>query len=545
MTLAEKLCVNIPAAMLKLPPEKPEPIRIKGALDLQAMSFSTYILMNGATVGNYLCDRYDTAYKTASRMPEIVINYVVGDWQKKQKTPDGKIDPDYWRTKINWSDLIQVGLMWSAVLRSPASIRSILQKLDPSSRYSFNGGGLENRYYFALRDLFDDTVSPEMIVAKLETVASPVPHKLAKKWSAIAGTVKSILLQDRAAVSKYFEAFMAYWLKHELVRNAWKLSPEGTFLFHFAAMEGIDIPLQEKLEKHIIQLPPSLWKNAKLEQTTSLGDRVRGVLKMKTLPQSISGANSTLAEKFLLGVWPDSPENTRKQMESSRKSKFLDARSLAQSQASDSCFLAMELYLLGRHKDVRPAAKEAVMFATDYYLGDWQKTLPNDAKKIDPGYWHQSLEWFPHLPKAVLWGSVVEAWSEVARLLQFMDDKCRICLPGEQGKASRQFYIALQHYFNSPVKERVKTVQALLKPVVDGKKKPYSQMAETFLAILDGDTKNTAKHFNATFKSWFSDKPDDDLFLAVEPSILYHIAVKEGIEIPLKDDQKDHIVRLS
>jgi hypothetical protein len=168
-------------------------------------------------------------------------------------------------------------------------------------------------------------------------------------------------------------------------------------------------------------------------------------------------------------------------------------------------------------------------------MGEWQKTLLTDDKKIDPTWWHRTISWYDNIRDTLMWCSAVQDWKSIAESLQFMDSEVHLEKCGVEGKT---YYIALRHHFYNNKQER----DSLLKIVIDNRNKKYRQIAETFQSILDRDSNIAIKKWNLVLKLWLQQDAKMDWYLAPEATFLYYLALENGISIPLQENQKDHII---
>jgi hypothetical protein len=244
----------------------------------------------------------------------------------------------------------------------------------------------------------------------------------------------------------------------------------------------------------------------------------------------------TLADKFKLDfLTSDAPEKARSSMESTKVSKFLDDSDRARHNATNILFLLKKLYLLDRFDEAFNEIENVYPTIFNALLGDWQKTLLTDDKKIDPDWWHRIILWYSNIRSALMWSSSVQDWNGIKKLLSFMDDNVKIDKCGLEGK---KYYIALRYHFENKKQQR----DNLFDEIISVRNKKYRQMIETFKSILINDKDATQKSWNATLKLWLQQDAKMDWYLAPESTFLYYFALEHGISIAIQEDQKDHII---
>jgi hypothetical protein len=247
---------------------------------------------------------------------------------------------------------------------------------------------------------------------------------------------------------------------------------------------------------------------------------------------------TTLSEKFNLKlITPDAAEKTREQLVKTKESKFLSDFNRASFLVSETSSLLTGLYLIGRDSETKTEILNFPSLVENKFFGDWQKTCLYDGV-IAPNKWHGILRWYDNIRALCMWCSAVSDWKSISKCLRFFDEEVE---EGKAGNMGRAFYIALRYHFEECFDKR----DAYFENILLGRSKKYREIVETFKAIIEGNAESTLKSWGAVFKLWKQKESGDDLQLAPEPTFLYYFAQKNGITIPLKDDQKDHIIFLN
>ncbi|MDR0610386.1 MAG: hypothetical protein LBG58_09775 [Planctomycetaceae bacterium] len=247
---------------------------------------------------------------------------------------------------------------------------------------------------------------------------------------------------------------------------------------------------------------------------------------------------TTLVEKFNLNwITPESIEKTREQLVKIKESKFVDDFYRTDSFVSKTSDLLTQLYLIGRDTETKTELLNFPSVVENKFFGDWQKTCLYDGV-IAPNKWHGILSWYDDIRALCMWCSAMSDWKNISKCLRFFDEEVE---EGKAGNMGRAFYIALRYHFEECFDKR----DSYFENILSGRSKKYREIVETFKAIIGDNAESVLKGWSSVFKLWKQKESGVYLLLAPESTFLYYFAEKNGISIPLKDDQYDHIIHFT
>jgi hypothetical protein len=85
----------------------------------------------------YLMEDQQNAVLHARACLEAADEFLFGKWRKEFKTPEGRIDPRWWKERFTWMEIYEHCLLWGAALRDsgatgeplgPRSMRSTMRR---------------------------------------------------------------------------------------------------------------------------------------------------------------------------------------------------------------------------------------------------------------------------------------------------------------------------------------------------------------------------------------------------------------------------------
>jgi hypothetical protein len=200
----------------------------------------------------YLLGRVDEAFYEIPTLKSVVLEYLMGNWQKTVPF-NGKIDPNGHHRSLIWLDKLRSFLMWCSAIQDWKSITESLQFMD--NEVHIDKCGVEGKnYYIALRHHFEGNKQERD--SRLKTVIDGRN----KKYRQQTETFQSILDGDADIATKKWNAVFKLWLQQD-AKMDWYLAPEPTFLYYFAFENGISFPLQEDQKDHIINFEQQKGKH--------------------------------------------------------------------------------------------------------------------------------------------------------------------------------------------------------------------------------------------------------------------------------------------
>ena len=188
--------------------------------------------------------------EAAKQVVQSLLDYFYGDWRQKQPTPTGQPDPNYWRKKCLWFEVVAEGLPWACALGDWKAVRKIaeypIDEAFPEAQKARGETAWLRALIYYLRDDPPETV--EAFLKKAE-------DDKAKRPKLLVPVLRALLKNDRAKFEPALLAYLAYYRKSEFKKVLGKvLALDGTMLFHVGLKHGFEVNLPEDVADHVIRL---------------------------------------------------------------------------------------------------------------------------------------------------------------------------------------------------------------------------------------------------------------------------------------------------
>lgn len=200
----------------------------------------------------YLLGDHVQAVRFAREALERGVEYFFGSWRSELPTGEGTLDPNWWKSQLNWAHIFRQLVLWGEFLGDHASLGKLAQFPDPECSMSDSDYSRADFAYFlalagALRGDNPRELSHELGMA--------VGAK--KKKTAVAAVALSHLV-DQAPVpfQGSLDELLALHYKKRSNRDFTELvSVDGSILYHMARDRGLNPVVADRYKDYIVERP--------------------------------------------------------------------------------------------------------------------------------------------------------------------------------------------------------------------------------------------------------------------------------------------------
>jgi len=228
---------------------------------------------------------------------------------------------------------------------------------------------------------------------------------------------------------------------------------------------------------------------------------------------------------------------------------------LVKSQAS----AALACYLEELHDESVARAREVVTLTIDLFFGAWRKGVPDPKHGgLYPEYrWLKKVQWVCEYRDAILWSACLGDWDAARRLSQYPSDQTDSDI--SERKSEAPWYRLLASYLrgdatgsdlamdDTPPGEPSGKPGTLERLIEEGRSKRMKHLSAALGAIARKDAaavQDRIEQCLAYYRKTEFTRGDWDDMVAIDGSILVHLAEHEGVPVSVPEKYADYIVRL-
>jgi hypothetical protein len=198
----------------------------------------------------YYSDEITLAKAHAADCLLEIEDFLLGPWRAQFRTPDGQIDPAWWRQRLIWIHAFEGALLWGSVLGRWDFLARV-------GGFPEKDACLSDGYNARYRDLFVawGAFLRGVTGGDLEILLSgPSEGRGACRYS--ARLMQAAATRNAAAFQTGLDKLLRHYREHDFPKEeiTKKVSIEATFFVHWAEKEGLSVTVPSQSTDHIVRL---------------------------------------------------------------------------------------------------------------------------------------------------------------------------------------------------------------------------------------------------------------------------------------------------
>ena len=176
--------------------------------------------------------------------------FLLGEWRNRVETPDGTIEPSWWKEKFPWMGVYQFSLLWGTVLGEWEELAELSSFPTPTACLSMGSKAQDRDWFVAIATVLRGESAEECIPAINRLSAGP------RRYGKITADVLRDLLEgDRILLQKNFVELLRQYRKGEFPKDpiTKKVCIEASVLKHVAAKRGIEVTVPTEYRDYFVR----------------------------------------------------------------------------------------------------------------------------------------------------------------------------------------------------------------------------------------------------------------------------------------------------
>lgn len=205
--------------------------------------------------------------------------------------------------------------------------------------------------------------------------------------------------------------------------------------------------------------------------------------------------------------------------------------------------LALACYYSDESELAKAYGKECIQEGGEFFFGAWREEFLTPEGMVNHKWWKRELMWMEVFEAAVLWGSVLGLWSFLERVGRFPEPDNYIS--DSYTRQERDLYVLWAAFIR---KAEPDEITHLLAPLERTRNKACRLVLALIRAGLERNANSLQKALEdwlVYYRKWEFAKQQITKKITIEGTFFVHWAEKEGLDIVVPAEYRDHIVRLS
>lgn len=177
--------------------------------------------------------------------------FLFGGWRNEFKTPQGKIDPRWWKEKFTWMAVFEHCLLWGSALTEWDFVKHVSEFPEETACLSMGTKPQDRDALVAIAAILRGDSHDKC--ARHINRLSAGPKKGGKL---LAATLKALLGMDSVAFGPSVTAYLQQYKKAEFPKDKLtkKVSIEGTVMVNWARNRGMKVETPHEFDDHVVTL---------------------------------------------------------------------------------------------------------------------------------------------------------------------------------------------------------------------------------------------------------------------------------------------------
>jgi hypothetical protein len=179
--------------------------------------------------------------------------------------------------------------------------------------------------------------------------------------------------------------------------------------------------------------------------------------------------------------------------------------------------------------------------AIEYFFGNWWVGNESDARNLDKSRPDRELRWFGVLPNLLLLGGLTGRWQDVERICSWFD--ASIEMEYQAGQLEDEYMQLFLGIASNLRAQPMPGVQELLAKVRTSRTKRPRLLCAAWEAAINKDQKTFDKALKESvahfLKTGAADVPNPNFWVALDPSLVWLIAERNGLSFPKLPEKVD------
>jgi hypothetical protein len=199
----------------------------------------------------YLLDDPRNTAKYARACLKQADEFLFGNWRNEFKTPDGRIEPRWWKERFTWMEVFGHCLLWGSALADWDFLKRVSAFPEENACLSMGTKPQDRDSFVAIATMLKGCPSEKCVHNINRLSAGP---KKGGKLLSVA--LLALLNADAAAFGESLTAYLQQYKKGEFPKEELtsRISIEGTLLMRWGRHLGIKVEVPNQFQDHIVEL---------------------------------------------------------------------------------------------------------------------------------------------------------------------------------------------------------------------------------------------------------------------------------------------------